>query len=319
MRVAAHGLEHRHDVALVGSRPDGAAVDEYRRAVEPRQRDQTARHVLVASADRHHAVKALGADHRLDRIGNDLARHQRVAHARRAHRNAVGHGNGAEGDGLRALRFDSGGGQAREFVDVHVTGRQVAPGRRDADLRLGEIGVAEAHGMQHRAGGSLFETIHNGSRIAARIVGPCPLRSARGRFGILSHASHRTVALEQVAIHAAYRLRLGADAASRPLPRIPGIQVEVQPMLGLGDEAFEKQGAEDRARETRRGDVIEIRDLAREFIVVCPSTAAWATAGRGPRRRPAPDRPQPLHRCRTAPATPAPRRPARHRSRSRSR
>src|ERR1017187_10674241 len=84
----------------------------------------------------------------------------------------------------------------------------------------------------------------------------------------MSHVSHRTVALEQVAIYAAYRVRLGADAASRPLPRIPGKQVEVQPVPGLGHEVFEKQGAEDRTGETRRGEVVEIRYLARELIVV---------------------------------------------------
>ncbi len=35
-RTAADGLEHRHDVAPLGARPDGAAVDEYRRTVQAR-------------------------------------------------------------------------------------------------------------------------------------------------------------------------------------------------------------------------------------------------------------------------------------------
>ena len=76
LRVAADRLEYRHDVALVGAGPNGAAIDEHRRAVEPRQRHQATRHVLIAAADGHDAVEALRADHRFDGVRDDLARHQ---------------------------------------------------------------------------------------------------------------------------------------------------------------------------------------------------------------------------------------------------
>jgi hypothetical protein len=39
----------------------------------------------------------------------------------------------------------------RQLIDMHVTGRDHAPGRRDADLRFFEIGVVESHRAQHRA------------------------------------------------------------------------------------------------------------------------------------------------------------------------
>ena len=103
--VLPHGLEHRHDVdGLVAprARQDRAAVDEHRRAIEPRHRHHAARHVLVAAADRHEAVEPLGADHGLDRVGDHLARHERVLHALGAHRDAVGHGDGVEDHGLAA-------------------------------------------------------------------------------------------------------------------------------------------------------------------------------------------------------------------------
>ena len=105
--MLAHGLEHRDDVAfLLGLRMDAgqdrAAVDEHRRPVEARQGHHAAGHVLVAAADRHDRVKALGAGDRLDRIGDDFARNHRVAHARRAHADAVGDGDRAENDRLAA-------------------------------------------------------------------------------------------------------------------------------------------------------------------------------------------------------------------------
>ena len=58
--VAADGLEHGDDVAILRSRLDRAAVDEDRRPIEARHRHDAARHVLVAAADRDEAVEPLG-------------------------------------------------------------------------------------------------------------------------------------------------------------------------------------------------------------------------------------------------------------------
>src|SRR5205823_13783943 len=51
---------------------------------------------LVAPPDGHEAVKARRSRDRLDGVGDDLARHQRIAHARSAHRDAVRHRDGVE-------------------------------------------------------------------------------------------------------------------------------------------------------------------------------------------------------------------------------
>ena len=52
---------------------DRAAIDEHRRPIEPRDRHQATRHVLVAAPDRDQAVEALRPDDRLDRVGDHLA------------------------------------------------------------------------------------------------------------------------------------------------------------------------------------------------------------------------------------------------------
>src|SRR5690606_37423944 len=78
----AHRLEYRHDVGVAGAGTDGAAIDKHRRTVHARDGHRAAGDVLVAAADGHEAIEALGAHHGLDRIGDHLARHQRIAHAR---------------------------------------------------------------------------------------------------------------------------------------------------------------------------------------------------------------------------------------------
>ena len=68
------------------TRRDRAAVDHQRRPVEPRHRHHAARHVLVAAGHGDERVVPLRAHHRLDRVGDEVARRQRVAHAVGAHR-----------------------------------------------------------------------------------------------------------------------------------------------------------------------------------------------------------------------------------------
>ena len=97
--AGADGLEDAHDVerhALVVAGQDRAVVDEHRRQVEAGRRHQHGRDALVAAGEADEAVEALGVHDRLDRVGDDLARHERGVHALVPHRDAVGHGDGAE-------------------------------------------------------------------------------------------------------------------------------------------------------------------------------------------------------------------------------
>ena len=74
--MTADGLEHRHDIAIAGTRLDRTAVDEHGRPVQACHRHRAARHVLVAAADRDETVEAFRGDDRFNRIGDDLAGHQ---------------------------------------------------------------------------------------------------------------------------------------------------------------------------------------------------------------------------------------------------
>ncbi len=109
-------------------------------------------------------------DDRLDRVGDHFARHQRVTHAGRAHRDAVGHGDGVEDDRFAAGFIGAHRRRVRERVDVHVARRQRAAGRRDADLRLREVGIGETDRAQHRARRCVDETVDDARRVAAFVM-----------------------------------------------------------------------------------------------------------------------------------------------------
>ena len=157
--MAAHGLEHGDDVAPLFAGLDGAAVDEDARPIQPRQRHRARRHVLVAAADGHHAVEALGPHHRFDGVGDDFPGDERIAHPGRAHRDAVGDGDGVEDDALRARFVRAERSRLSQGVDVHVARRHHRPGRRDAHLRLGEVLALEADRIEHGAARRLLHAV----------------------------------------------------------------------------------------------------------------------------------------------------------------
>ena len=79
----------------------------------------------------------------------------------RAHRDAVGNGDGVENDRLAAAFVHALLGFERELVDVHVARRDIAPGGGDADERLLEILGLEADRIKHGAGGGAFVAVKN--------------------------------------------------------------------------------------------------------------------------------------------------------------
>src|SRR5204863_7767587 len=117
----------------------------------PRHRHHRARHVLVAAANADDAVHALPHHSDLDRVGDDLARYQRIFHSFGAHADAVGHRRETED-----LRLRAGCGQRRhravdQRLDPGIAGihRAVAVGH--ADDRLVEIAIGETYGTEHRS------------------------------------------------------------------------------------------------------------------------------------------------------------------------
>src|SRR5690606_35657932 len=77
---------------------DGAAVDDHARHVEAGGGHEHPGQRLVAAGEGDHGVEPLGVHDGLDRVGDDLAGHQRGPHALVAHRDAVADGDGVELD-----------------------------------------------------------------------------------------------------------------------------------------------------------------------------------------------------------------------------
>ena len=93
-------------------------------------------HDLVAVRDADHAVEAVGTDHGLDAIGDELARGQRVFHAAVAHGDAVIHADGVEDERHAARLADQPFDEAADLVQVGVAGDAVGVGVDDGHERL---------------------------------------------------------------------------------------------------------------------------------------------------------------------------------------
>jgi hypothetical protein len=87
---------HGDLAAAIAAGQDRTAIDEDRRHVEAHHGHHHAGQRLVAAGQPNQRVVAMAAHGELDRIGDDLARHQRRLHALVAHGDAVGDGDGAE-------------------------------------------------------------------------------------------------------------------------------------------------------------------------------------------------------------------------------
>ncbi len=107
---------------------------------------------LVAPGEGEQRVEPLGVHHRLDRVGDDLARHERGPHALVAHGDPVRHGDGDELDREPAGVAHAVLGPLGQPVERHVARRDLVPRRRHPHLGLGPVVVGHADGPQHGPG-----------------------------------------------------------------------------------------------------------------------------------------------------------------------
>src|SRR5581483_11053249 len=121
-----------------------------------------------AAADGEQAVVVHAPGDDFEAVGDDLARHETVAHTLVAHHDAVGCGRGAEKLRHAAAGADALDGLARQAVEVSVAWRDVAVQRRDADHRPREVVVEKADGAKHGAIGCAAGA---GGGLAAGLVG----------------------------------------------------------------------------------------------------------------------------------------------------
>jgi hypothetical protein len=89
--------------------------------------------------------------HRLDRIGDQLARDQAHAHAAVVHRHAVGDRNGREWHSDALRRGDAEARRVGLWPERHRARRVLAVLADDADERLGHVVVVHADGAQEGA------------------------------------------------------------------------------------------------------------------------------------------------------------------------
>ena len=94
----------------------------------------------------------MGIDHVLDRVGDDVARGQRIEHAIVAHGNAVVDGNGVELGCVAPQSFDFLLHDLSCFVQVGVTGHKLGEGINYGNDRLAKLLTFHAVGDPQGAG-----------------------------------------------------------------------------------------------------------------------------------------------------------------------
>ena len=161
------------------------AADEDRRDVAAHGAHEHAGHDLVAVGDADHAVEAMGLEHRLDAVGDDLAAGQRILHARVAHGDAVVDADRVEDERHAARLADALLDVLADLVQVDVAGNDVRVAVANGDERLAEIAVGHAGGPEQAAmGGSgvaQFDSVGSHGSISLGIKDNPPIISHRRR------------------------------------------------------------------------------------------------------------------------------------------
>jgi len=128
------------------ARLHGTTGDEDGGKVEAQGGHQHARRDLVAVRDADEGVGAVGIDHVLDGVGDQLARRQAIQHALVAHGDAVIHRDGVELLRHRARLVDLLGHEIAERLEMDVAGHELGVGVGDGDNGLDEVRLGGAGG-----------------------------------------------------------------------------------------------------------------------------------------------------------------------------
>ena len=134
---------------------DGTSIDHDRRPVHATHGHDNTRHVLVAARNRDVGVVPLSTHDSLDRVGNQVPRLQRVAHALCAHGDAITDANGVELHALEASLPYTLCNLVGQVHEMHVAGISRVPHGGAADLGLVHVVLREARSIQHCLRGAL--------------------------------------------------------------------------------------------------------------------------------------------------------------------
>ena len=175
----ARAVEKRVQIGRGAARATGlmagkhrAAGDEHGGDVHAKSAQNHTRDDLVAVGDAHDAVECVALDRAFQAVGDDLARHKRVVHARMVHGDAVAHADGGHLERDAAREVDAGLHGLADLVEVVVAGDDVVAGIDDGDKRAAHLLVGDPVSLEQAAMRGARGTHLDG--IAAKLHVPCP-------------------------------------------------------------------------------------------------------------------------------------------------
>ncbi len=118
---------------------NGAAIHHNSRAVQPAHRDKRTGHVFITPHNGNQRIVIVCTAYGFNRVGYDLATHQRVAHPFRTVADSIAYANGIEDQSHQFIIPYSRFHLLCKFVQVHVAGVAVKARTDDTHLRFGEI------------------------------------------------------------------------------------------------------------------------------------------------------------------------------------
>lgn len=140
---------------MAASSSNSSSVDHDGGSVDSTHGHNNTRHVLVATGKRDVGVVPLATHDSLNRVGDDVAGLQGVAHTSGTVGHAVTDTDGVELHTLETSSFNTLVDLVAEVHQVHVAGVSRVPDGRDTDLGLVHVLVVEASGVQHGLRGTV--------------------------------------------------------------------------------------------------------------------------------------------------------------------
>ena len=108
-------------------------------------------------------ASAVGVDHVLDRVGDEVARGQAVEHSVVAHGDAVVDGDGVELLGDAACALDLTGDELAQILEVNVAWDELGKGVGDGDDGLAKVAVLHSGGAPEAARAGHIASMSRGS------------------------------------------------------------------------------------------------------------------------------------------------------------
>ena len=129
----------------------GTAADEHGGNIHARRRHEKPGHVLVAVGHHDEPVKAVGQDHGLGGVGDQITGNEGVFHARVTHGDAVANGNGGKYNGRSPCHGDTDLDRFYDLVEIHVPGHDFIIGTDDANERTFLFFFCQTQGVKQTA------------------------------------------------------------------------------------------------------------------------------------------------------------------------